>query len=261
MQYKGLDVTDKQYYYYKERDEQVGAIPSIAVDGIILSVHNNELYMLMQDDLIHGVSLIGSFMKINHTFKDSLIQIVNDKTGLDISKSKMIQSKVYDSPHRDDRGHILTACYIIFIDYVEIKNHHWFKVNLNKRERSIQLSANIKRHSSLPYRDYSITIQDDGVEMNGIELMYSGYQGHGTMIYDALTYLDNNLSQTGSLLNVFSNGFTYEDVYYLLKNTYKSMFSRPQIEQLINHVARFYKNERESNQRYELKSFIPQAIL
>lgn len=261
MKYKGLDVTDKQYYYYKDRDENVGVIPSIAVDGIILSVHNDELYILMQDDLLHGISLIGSFMKINHTFKYSLIKIVKEKTGLDVSKSKMIQSKVYDSPYRDDRGHILTACYIIFTDFVEIENHHWFKVNLNKREQSVQLSAHIKRYSSLAYRDYIITIRDDGVEMNGIDLRYAGYQGHGTMIYDAMTYLSNDLSQTGSLLNVFSNGFTYDNVYYLLKNTYQSMFSKPQIEQLINHVARFYKNEKTSNQKYELKSFITQSIL
>ena len=261
MKYKGLDVTDKQYYYYKDRDENVGVIPSIAVDSIILSVYQNELYMLMSEAYIHGVSLIGSFMKINHTFKDSLIQIVKEKVGLDISKAKMIQSKVYDSPHRDDRGHILTACYIVFTDYVPVAGHRWFKVNLDRREQAVKLSTHFNKTLLKPKRDYMITIKDDGIETNGIDLMYSNHQGHGTMIYDAMTYLNDNLNQSGMLLNVFTDGFTYDDVYYLLKNTYQCMFSKPQIEQFINHVARFYKNEKKTNQKYELKSFISQPIL
>lgn len=246
MQYKNLkNLTNEQYNYYKNRDKLNLVLPSIAVDAIILAEKNNELYMLLQKYDSHELGLIGSFIQTGLNFEDNLNQIVYQKTGLDVSNNYKKQIAIYDNPNRDNRGHIITTSYIIFTEYKEIENCIWVKIindtdNLNQN-RYIYIDFEKEYIDYEEPLDQSITLNknevDDDQSFN-YELKFDNYQGHGTMIYDAITYLHETLFTKGELLKVYTNGFTTTEAWKLIENFYDQSFSRTNIRRKILNISR-----------------------
>lgn len=245
MKYKNLDnLTQNQYNYYHERDNLNIVLPSIAVDAIILSEKNNELYMLLQKYDSNKLGLIGSFIQTGLSFEDNLNQIVYQKTGLDVSNNYKKQISIYDSPNRDDRGHIITTSYIIFTEYKEIENCIWVKIindtdNLNQN-RYVYIDFEKEYVDYEEPLDQSITLNKNEVDDNqsfNYELKFDNYQGHGTMIYDAISYLHETLFTKGELLKVYTNGFTTTESWKLIENFYDQSFARTNIRRKILNIS------------------------
>lgn len=243
MKYKNLDnLTQNQYNYYQERDNLNIALPSIAVDAIILSEKNNELYMLLQKYDSRKLGLIGSFIQTGLSFEDNLNQIVYQKTCLDVSNNYKKQIAIYDSPNRDIRGHIITTSYIIFTDYKEINNCMWIKINNDDVKENHYVYINF--NEEILYEDFSLqefislskTEIDDTLSYH-YELKFDQYQGHGTMIYDAISYLHETLFTKGDLLKVYTNGFTTTEAWKLIENFYDQSFSRTNIRRKILNIS------------------------
>lgn len=253
MQYKNLDnLTQQQYDYYKERDNLNITLPSIAVDAIILAEKNNELYILLQkyDEpfILNGVynlielGLIGSFIQTGLSFKDNLNQIVYQKTGLDISNDYKKQIAIYDNPNRDNRGHIITTSYIVFTDYKEVNNCMWVKIDNDNIKNNHHVYINFEEQyfdDDFPFYPY-ITLNKKEVDDDqsfDYKLKFDNYQGHSTMIYDAITYLHETLFTKGDLLRVYTNGFTTTEAWKLIENFYDQSFSRTNIRRKILNIS------------------------
>lgn len=249
MKYKNIDVTDQQARYYKERDKLNIALPSVAVDTLIFAQENDKLYLLLEKNDKLQLSLVGSFIKINKTLKESAIEILNEKTGLNVDHYKFINGQIYDSPNRDPRGHIIALSNYVFIEKTDVSNHEWFEVTYDQRDKIVK----IKKENE----DRSIYITDDYVEEFGLTLLYKDYQGHGTMIYDAVKQLNDTLYTKGLIFNVYTKGYTLTQAWRLTQNFKKSLFSRTGHRRLFEKFStptQRYKNENGQQARiFELK--------
>lgn len=243
MKYKNLDnLTQNQYNYYKERDNLNIVLPSITVDAIILSEKNNELYMLLQKYDSNKLGLIGSFIQTGLSFEDNLNQIVYQKTGLDVSNNYKKQMSIYDSPNRDTRGHIITTSYIVFTEYKQVNNCMWVKIDNDDVKENYSVYINFEElcfdddftlNEYISLDKYKI---DDTLSYL-YELKFDQYQGHGTMIYDAISYLHETLFTKGDLLKVYTNGFTTTEAWKLIENFYDESFSRTNIRRKILNIS------------------------
>lgn len=243
MNYKNLNnLTQTQYNYYQERDNLDIVLPSIAVDAIILAEKNNELYMLLQKYDSRKLGLIGSFIQTGLSFEDNLNQIVYQKTSLDVSNDYKKQIAIYDDPNRDNRGHIITTSYIIFTDYKEIENCIWAKIDNDDLNRNRYVYINFEKEyvdddePLLQYIDLNKNEVDDDQSF-WYELKFDNYQGHGTMIYDAITYLHETLFTKGELLKVYKQGFTTTEAWKLIENFYDQSYSRTNIRRKVLNIS------------------------
>lgn len=84
------------------------ARPSIAVDVAVLTIENDELKVLVVDS-DRGPSLPGTFLHPDETLRDAAARALRTKAGL--TGLDFHQLGMYDAPHRDDRGWVLSMAH------------------------------------------------------------------------------------------------------------------------------------------------------
>lgn len=223
-EYKGYEVTEEQYNYYKEREQYL--IPSNAIDVVILTQYNNKPYILL-NKIDDKYSLIGSFVKINKTFNESVDLIIEEKTGLNLKNTAKRQIKTYSHPKRDSRGHIITTLYVMYIPYQEVEGCEWFRIDY---EDSIRLIGS---------KEIDLSKDSKYLKFNGIE-------GHGSMLNDALTELKDTLYDKGEFLKVYTNGFTIREAWLFIQHIFNRELSRTNQRRLILKFSKESEIERES---------------
>lgn len=229
-------LTDKQKKYYEEREKLNILLPSIALDTIILAVNNNRLYVLL-NDLESEFSLVGSFFRTGDTVEKNLERIIKEKVNLNlnISENNSKQIKTYMSPDRDDRGHIITTLYVVFISYVEDVKGQWFEV---KFDDAVKLFKN---------EDLIIEANYDFVKG---PLKFSDKEGHGYMLFDALNFLKNDIYKNGTLLKVFTNGFTFRDAWLFLENFENLNLTRTNVRRKLLSIVKETNEIKKENKSY-----------
>lgn len=219
-----MNLTHEQIQYYKERDNLNIILPSIAIDIMIFSQKDNQLYLLMQKDHQNNYSLIGSFMQSHKTIEENLKNIIQSKAELDIDLNQNYkQIKTYTHPERDSRGHIITILYAIFIDYQLSPLAEWVKIS--QHDNDIQLVANQK----------IITINSKGYADNSLK--YNTLEGHGYMIKESMQNLITNYFKTGDILNVYLNGYTMREAWLLYDNMTGKSSSRTNIRRKLLNIS------------------------
>lgn len=239
-EYKGHQLSEEQYNYTKSRDEEY-LLPSNALDVVILTQYENKPYILLNKVDDNKYSLIGSFVKYNKTFDESVEDIVKEKTGLNIRDVSKRQIKTYSHPNRDSRGHIITTLYVMYIPYQEVEGSEWFSVNY---------SENI-------YLENSLTISLDQ-DNNSPYLQFNGIEGHGNMIYDALKELKETIYDKGEYLKVYTNGFTIREAWLFIQHIFNKELARTNQRRLLLKFSKESGTERESGKTsakvYQLKT-------
>ncbi len=84
------------------------ARPSIAVDVAVLTVEGDRLKVLVIDS-DRGPSLPGTFLHPGETLRDAAARALDAKAGL--TGLGFHQLGMYDDPHRDDRGWVLSMAH------------------------------------------------------------------------------------------------------------------------------------------------------
>lgn len=231
MEYKGVELSEEQYTYYKDRDSMGILLPSVAVDGMILSQVDNQIKVLLKE-LEGEYSLIGSFIEAGKGFEDNLNNIVHKKTGLDVSSDKKIQIKTYGNPDRDSRGHIITTLYAIFTEYEKrpLKDCKWFDVILSEGGDEIRLVNDGEEIILKLSQDFSEWEVEGGLKFKGIE-------GHGYMISDAFKYFRNTFYDKGDILNIYTKGYTMYEAWKCAESLYGKELSRTNQRRLIGKIS------------------------
>lgn len=205
VQYKNLNITKKQRNYYEDRDELNIVLPSVAIDLMIFAQKDNQLYLLMQQDQNKDYFLVGSFMQAHQTIEENIQSIIKSKTDLKQEINDYQQIKTYTHPNRDDRGHIITILYAVFIDFELSSKAHWLKVSTGPD--IICLANNTGPVIQIDYQG-----QSQG------QIKYTNIEGHGYMIAETIKQLIDQFFKTGQLLNVYKNGFTIQDAWLLYES-------------------------------------------
>lgn len=238
--YKGHTLSEEQYNYNKTRDANY-LLPSNTLDVVILTQYENKPYILLNKVDDNKYSLIGSFVKYNKTFDESVEEIVKEKTGLNISDVSKRQIKTYSHPNRDSRGHIITTLYVMYIPYQEVEGCNWFEVNYLE---NIALKGEV-----------TISLDD---ENNSPYLKFNGIEGHGDMIYDALKELKETIYDKGEYLKVYTKGYTIREAWLFIQHIFNKELARTNQRRLVLKFSKESGTERESGKTsakvYQLKT-------
>jgi len=85
--------------------------PALTVDGVLIQ-ENSVLLVQRKNTPFQGAwALPGGFVEYGETTENAVIREILEETGLRIKILKLIG--VYSDPHRDPRGHTVTAAYLI----------------------------------------------------------------------------------------------------------------------------------------------------
>jgi bifunctional NMN adenylyltransferase/nudix hydrolase len=94
----------------------------------------------------------GSFLPVNKTYEDAILDIIKDKTGIQVSrnllKGSIIQSETYDFPYRSLRGRVITRAYYIKLNLDELP-----KLGANKLVQWVPLAI-IAKSSETAFEDH-----------------------------------------------------------------------------------------------------------
>lgn len=81
--------------------------PSVAVDVAVLTVRSDTLHVVVVDHRMGGSALPGTFLHPGELLSDAASRALADKAGL--VGVDFRQLRVFDDPHRDERGWVLSV--------------------------------------------------------------------------------------------------------------------------------------------------------
>ncbi|MTI30337.1 NUDIX domain-containing protein [Xanthovirga aplysinae] len=112
--------------------------PSVTADCVVLNFTEDQLHILLiqrANEPFKGKwALPGGFMEMEETTKETAERELKEETGLQIKD--FLEIGVFDQPHRDPRGRVITLAYLTIIQEVKLnlspasdaKSAHWFSV-------------------------------------------------------------------------------------------------------------------------------------
>jgi len=85
--------------------------PALTVDGVL--IQNDSILLVQRKNIPFQGSwaLPGGFVEYGETTEDAVVREILEETGLRVKILKLIG--IYSDPHRDPRGHTVTAAYLI----------------------------------------------------------------------------------------------------------------------------------------------------
>lgn len=94
--------------------------PSVAVDTAVLTVHDGRLCVLLVGS-DKAERLPGTFLHPDETLKGAALRALRDKAGVHGLDPQ--QLRVFDRPHRDDRGWVLSVAHLDAVRSDQIPTH------------------------------------------------------------------------------------------------------------------------------------------
>ncbi|MFT3705963.1 MAG: NUDIX domain-containing protein [Agriterribacter sp.] len=92
--------------------------PSLAVDLLVFGYYENSLSVLLlnrkEEPFKDEWTLPGGFLKMEETFQDTCLRVLNTKLGL--SNLYLEQLYSFDAPGRDPRGRVISVAYFSLIN-------------------------------------------------------------------------------------------------------------------------------------------------
>lgn len=113
--YPNYSVLREAYKFLAEYHKLWGAGPFLTADSLV-QVGGSVLLIKRGKEYGHGLyALPGGFVNKNETFKNASLRELKEETNLRVPRPVLLgslrNSKMYDEPHRSERGRIVTQCY------------------------------------------------------------------------------------------------------------------------------------------------------
>ncbi len=111
------DTATAQQEFLKTYDPSAFERPSVAVDVVILTMHDKQLKVIIvkrtEHPDLHEWSLPGGFVRINESLKDAATRLLRDKAGLE--NVFLEQLFTFGEPNRDPRMRIISVAYYALV--------------------------------------------------------------------------------------------------------------------------------------------------
>jgi 8-oxo-dGTP diphosphatase len=130
--------------------------PSVTVDIVILTAHDNALKVLLVKRLEHPFkdswSLPGGFVRIQESLDEAATRVLVQKGNL--RGVFLEQLYTFGSVNRDPRMRIISVSYYALVEYEQIKendNLGLFQVNYDEKKNTVTIKDNSKKTHGLAF--------------------------------------------------------------------------------------------------------------
>lgn len=106
------DSLKKRYDFVEEYKEQWGEGPHYTADALVIKSGHVLLVERGQEPDIGSYAFPGGFVNKNETPLWASLRECEEETGLKLPFTNLVSTKPYNSPYRDDRGHINTSVHL-----------------------------------------------------------------------------------------------------------------------------------------------------
>lgn len=110
--------------------------PHIAVDVVVLTCTNRGLEVLLTPGPGgESRALPGRFLRPKKRLRDGVVDVLSEKTGIDVDPRTATWLGLFDDPRRDPRGWTMSAAYLLGVPQ-ELAGRSWFGLEPVERGRA-----------------------------------------------------------------------------------------------------------------------------